>query len=106
MTGLIFAGILRVFNRIATTGQTSGRGLVAVAIAMCMLSGSCWSQEISPVSAVPEPAVKNSPADGVAADGVAADAKQNGAASTVKQRPQEKLLNLTYGFGPEMGQIR
>ncbi len=106
MTGLIFAGILRVFNRIATTGQTSGRGLVAVAIAMCMLSGSCWSQEISPVSAVPKPAVKNSPADGVAADGVAADAKQNGAASTVKQRPQEKLLNLTYGFGPEMGQIR
>jgi len=101
MTGLIFARILRVFNRIATTGQTSGRVLVAVAIAMCMLSGSGWAQEISPDSAISKPAVKNS-----GAVGVAADANQNGVESSAKQRPQEKLLNLTYGFGPEMGQIR
>jgi hypothetical protein len=100
MTGLIFAGILRVFNRIATTGQPSGRDLVAVAIAMCMVISHGWGQEIPPVSAIPKPAVKNSAADSVS------DAKQNIAASTVNRRPQEKLLNVTYGFGPEMGRIR
>ncbi|MGB0761096.1 MAG: hypothetical protein ACPGPS_16240, partial [Rubripirellula sp.] len=91
MTGLIFAGILRVFNRIATTGQPSGRDLVAVAIAMCMVISHGWGQEIPPVSAIPKPAVKNSAADGVS------DAKQNIAASTVNRRPQEKLLKVTYG---------
>ncbi|MAI71095.1 MAG: hypothetical protein CMM01_09310 [Rhodopirellula sp.] len=100
MTGLISAGILRVFNRIATTSQRSGRGLVAVGVTMCMISGSCWSQKISPVSAIPKPAVRNFPAAG------GADRRQSGAASAFKTRPQEKLLNLTYAFGPEMGQIR
>ncbi|MDB4730160.1 hypothetical protein OAF38_00100 [bacterium] len=100
MTGLIFAGILRVFNRIATTGQPSGRSLVAVTIAICMVSGSCWGQEIPPVSAIPKPAVKNSLADG------GADVNQEVAASAAEKRPQEKLLNLTYEFGPDMGQIR
>ncbi len=103
MTGLIFSGILRVFNRIATTGRASGGGLVAVAITACMFCGSCWGQQIPPVSAITKPAVRNS-----LAEGVAADTKQSGtgASSSAKQPPQEKLLNLIYEFGPEMGQIR
>ncbi len=100
MTGLIFAGILRVFNRIATTCQSRGRGLIAVAVVMCVVNGSCWGQQISPVSTVPKLAVRNSPADGVT------DGRLDRAASAVKTRPQEKLLNVIYEFGPEMGQIR
>lgn len=100
MTGLIFAGILRVFNQIATTCQSRGRGLIAVAVVMCVVNGSCWGQQISPVSTVPKLAVRNSPADGVT------DGRLDRAASAVKTRPQEKLLNVIYEFGPEMGQIR
>lgn len=103
MTGLIFAGILRVFNRIATTGRAGGCGWVVVAIAMFLCRGNCLAQEIRPVSAIPRPAVKKSSTDGMAADG-----KQNsvGDSAPAKQRPQEGLLNLTYEFGPEMGQLR
>ena len=103
MTGLIFAGILRVFNRIATTGQAVGRGWLGVAIGIFIFSGSCLGQQIPPVSAIPNPAVKNS-----SPDGLAANAKQKGAGSlsSAGHRPQERLLNLTYEFGPEMGQIR
>lgn len=100
MTGLISAGILRVFNPIATTGPPSGAGLLAVAIAICAFVGNGWGQEIPTVSAVPKPVVKNSQA---AAN---VDTQQSDAAPAANRQPQEKLLDLVYEFGPEMGQIR
>jgi len=100
MTGIIFAGILRVLKRIATTSSVSCCGMVAIVVAMCIGSTSCWSQELPAVSAIPKSTVRNSTSDGTV------KANQSGVASKAKTQTREKLLNLHYEFGPEMGQIR
>ena len=100
MTGIILAGILRVLNRIANTTPASCWGLAAIVVAMCTCSGSCWGQELPPLSAIPKPVVRNSTSAG------SLETIQNRAAATDTRSPRDKLLNLRYEFGPEMGQIR
>ena len=100
MTGTITAGILRVLNRIANTTSASCCALAAIMVAMCTGSGSCWGQELPPVSAIPKPVVRNSTSDG------SLETIQNRAEAADAKPSRDKLLDLHYEFGPEMGQIR